>query len=109
MQPVSQAYQKEMEKPFLGAAKLRITFGITDTDAAPTCTPSDNGHEAWSDVRDAFNEEVSARTYATFEPGRMRGTAASWSGREPARAGRGPRALCRGRSPGRTAHSVNRR
>lgn len=73
MQPVSDAYKREMQKRFLGEAGVRIEFGVVDVDAAATIeTRADGGHMYWSSLETPFYEEaVPPATYATFEPGRF--------------------------------------
>ena len=74
MQPVSEAYKREMRKQWLGEAGVRIRFGVVDVDAATTIDArADSGHVLWSNLETPFYEEaVPNTTYATLEPGRMR-------------------------------------
>lgn len=73
MQKTSSLYQAEVQKQIAGQAYIRITFGLTDTDAAATCAPPQTSPGAFYSRPDTMLLEDGAprATYATFEPGRM--------------------------------------
>ena len=73
MQPVSDAYLREQERPVLGPAHLRVSLGLIDSDAASTATPSEEGQAWWSAPRAALAAQGAQNvSYATFEPGRWK-------------------------------------
>lgn len=74
MQSTSSLYQAEVKKQIAAQGYLRITFGLTDTDAAATCLSPQATAQVFYSRPDAMLLEDGApkATYATFEPGRMR-------------------------------------
>lgn len=72
MQKTSSLYRTEMKKPVAAQAEMRIVFGLTDTDAAATCTPDAPGGVFFSRPAGMLTEDAPGAAYATFEPGRMR-------------------------------------
>ena len=72
MQKTSSLYQKETGKQIAAQGYLRIRFGLTDTDAASTCTPETSAQAHFARPASMFAEDAPKSVYATFEPGRMR-------------------------------------
>lgn len=72
MQRVSSLYQTETSKQIAAQGYLRITFGLTDTDAAATCTPEAPAQAYYARPESMLREDAPKSVYATFEPGRMR-------------------------------------
>ncbi len=70
MYNVSTAYKQEIEKPVRNPSHIRITFGITNTDAVAVSTATDNGHLSYSDVNSVDLGLSVASPYATLEPKR---------------------------------------
>ena len=62
-----------MQEQIAPQGYIRITFGLTDTDAAATCAPPETTPGAFYSRPDTMLLEDGAprATYATFEPGRM--------------------------------------
>nr|DAN17919.1 MAG TPA: hypothetical protein [Caudoviricetes sp.] len=70
MYSVSEAYKEQIEKNVRNFSHVRITFGITNTDAVSAATIADNGHLSYSDTAAiALGIGVSS-PYATLEPQR---------------------------------------
>ena len=72
MQKTSSLYQAETGKQIAAQGYLRIRFGLTDTDAAETCTPHASAQAHFARPASMFAEDAPKSVYATFEPGRMR-------------------------------------
>ena len=72
MQKTSSLYQTEVNKQIAAQGYLRITFGLTDTDAAATCTPEAAAQAYCARPESMLREDAPKSVYATFEPGRMR-------------------------------------
>lgn len=72
MQKTSSLYQKETSRQIAAQGYLRIHFGLTDTDAAATCTPQVSAQVHFARPESMFAEDAPKSVYATFEPGRMR-------------------------------------
>ena len=74
MQRTSSLYQAEVQKQFAAQGFVRITFGLTDTDAAATCAAPQTTEGAVYSRPDAMLLEDAApkTTYATLEPSRMK-------------------------------------
>lgn len=71
MQRTSSLYQKEAGKQIAAQGYLRIRFGLTDTDAAQTCTPEAPAQAYFARPASMLAEDAPKSVYATFEPGRM--------------------------------------
>lgn len=73
MQKTSSLYQAAVQEQIAPQGYIRITFGLTDTDAAATCAPPETTPGAFYSRPDTMLLEDGAprATYATFEPGRM--------------------------------------
>ena len=73
MQQTSSLYPAAVQQQIAPQGYIRITFGLTDTDAAATCAPPETTPEAFYSRPDTMLLEDGAprATYATFEPGRM--------------------------------------
>lgn len=71
MQRTSSLYQKETNKQIAAQGYLRIRFGLTDTDAAQTCTPQAPAQVYFARPESMLAEDAPKSVYATFEPGRM--------------------------------------
>lgn len=73
MQRTSALYRAEVAKPIAAQGYIRITFGVTDTDAAATCGPVETtAGTFYSQAQRMLREDAPKTSYATFEPGRMR-------------------------------------
>ncbi len=72
MQKTSSLYQKETRRAIAAQGYIRIRFGLTDTDAAATCTPEYTPQVGFARVEPLLREDAPKHVYATFEPGRMR-------------------------------------
>ena len=74
MQQTSSLYQAAVQEQIAPQGYIRITFGLTDTDAAATCAPPETTPGAFYSRPDTMllEDGTPRATYATFEPGRMR-------------------------------------
>lgn len=73
MQRVSEAYRRELEQPVVGAAHLRVSLGLIDSDAAATAAPSSGAQSYWSAPSSALAAQgAQLQSWATFEPGRWK-------------------------------------
>lgn len=73
MQQTSAVYQREMSQIERDRSYIRIKFGVTDLDAAPTSSLKDNGHDFYSRLdMIVFSTGIPERTYATCEKNRMK-------------------------------------
>lgn len=74
MQKTSSLYQAEVQKQFAAQGFIRITFGLTDTDAAVTCAaPETTDGTVYSRPDTMLLEDAAPKTtYATLEPSRMK-------------------------------------
>lgn len=70
MYPVTDDYKVDIEKQIRNESYVRITFGITNTDAIGLSTITDNGHIAYSNVNGVDAGTSATALYATAEPGR---------------------------------------
>ena len=73
MQQTSSLYQAAVQEQIAPQGYIRITFGLTDTDAAATCAPPETTPGAFYSRPDTMllEDGTPRATYATFEPGRM--------------------------------------
>lgn len=72
MQKTSSLYQTETGRQVAAQGYIRIRFGLTDTDAAATCTPEAAAQTYFARPASLLLEDAPKRVYATFEPGRMK-------------------------------------
>lgn len=78
MHAITPAWRAAQNAQFAPAAHMRISFGITDSTAAASCVPSDNGHEHYSSLTSLlYVLGIPTFTYATFEPLRIRADGAA--------------------------------
>ena len=73
MQQTSSLYQAAVQEQIAPQGYIRITFGLTDTDAAATCAPPETAPGTFYSRPDTMllEDGTPRATYATFEPGRM--------------------------------------